>query len=76
MVLLKPAELFILDEPFAGIDVGSKPGIMRAILESTRGKTLMVIMHGDFELHEHFDRVLDLTDRAARRPPAALREAV
>jgi ABC-type siderophore export system fused ATPase/permease subunit len=33
---------------------------MRAILEATKGKTLMVIMHGDSEFHGEFDRILDL----------------
>lgn len=61
MVLLKPADLYVIDEPLAGIDVGGKAGIMRAILDATRGKTLMVIMHGDAEYHHHFDRVLDFS---------------
>lgn len=63
MVLLKPADLYIIDEPLAGIDVGSKARIMQAILESTQGKTLLVIMHGDSEFHVQFDRVLDLSRR-------------
>lgn len=33
---------------------------MQAILEFTKGKTLLVIMHGDFEFYEQFDRVLNL----------------
>lgn len=60
MVLLKAADLYIIDEPLAGIDVGSKPTVMQAILEGTKGKTLLVIMHGDSEFYDHFDRVLDL----------------
>jgi ABC-type multidrug transport system fused ATPase/permease subunit len=71
MVLLKPADLYIVDEPLAGIDVGSKARIMRAILESTKGKTLLVIMHGDSEFYVHFDRVLDLAMRESA--PAEVR---
>jgi ABC-type multidrug transport system fused ATPase/permease subunit len=65
MVLMKPADLYILDEPLAGIDVGSKGPIMEAIFEATRSGTLWVIMHGDSEFHHRFDRVLDLTDPAS-----------
>lgn len=61
MVLLKPADLYIIDEPLSGVDVESKGRVMRAILETTEGKTLLVIMHGDEEFHGRFDRVLDLT---------------
>jgi ABC-type multidrug transport system ATPase subunit len=61
MVLMKPADLYIIDEPLSGIDVGSKSRIMQAIFETTEGRTLMVIMHGDAEFHGRFDRVLDLS---------------
>ena len=60
MVLLKPAELYIIDEPLAGVDVDSKGRVMQAILEFTEGKTLLVIMHGDSEYHRQFDRILNL----------------
>lgn len=64
MVLMKQADLYIIDEPLAGIDVESKAKIMAAILEVTQGKTLLVIMHGDSEYYRHFDRILDLTKLA------------
>lgn len=69
MILTKQADLYIIDEPLAGIDIESKAKIMSAILEFSEGKTLLVIMHGDSEYHRHFDRVLDLT-RLARGTPA------
>jgi ABC-type multidrug transport system ATPase subunit len=75
MVLLKPAELYILDEPLAGIDVLSKSKIMQAILEATQGKTLLVIMHGDAEFHGQFDRVLDLAAGATEEPALVAAEA-
>lgn len=71
MVLLKPADLYIIDEPLAGIDVGSKARIIQAILESTKGKTLLVIMHGDSEFYAQFDRVLDLAARESALAEAA-----
>lgn len=61
MVLSKAADLYIIDEPLAGIDVESKQEIMGTILEATAGHTLVVIMHGDSEFYDSFDRVLDLT---------------
>ncbi|MCP4679530.1 MAG: ABC transporter ATP-binding protein [Deltaproteobacteria bacterium] len=71
MVLLKAADLYIIDEPLAGIDVGSKATVMKAILEFTNGKTLIVIMHGDSEFYEHFDRVIDLAQIETGIPAAA-----
>ncbi|MGH7484407.1 MAG: ATP-binding cassette domain-containing protein, partial [bacterium] len=71
MVLTKQADLYVIDEPLAGIDVESKAKIMHAILESTEGKTLLVIMHGDSEYYRHFDRVLDLTQLASGPPAEA-----
>jgi ABC-type multidrug transport system fused ATPase/permease subunit len=62
MALLKSADLYILDEPLAGIDVESKRRVMEAILTATEGRTLLVIMHGDSEFHALFDRILDLTE--------------
>jgi ATP-binding cassette subfamily B protein len=61
MGLLKPADLYIFDEPLAGIDVESKEVVMRTIFRETRGKTLFVIMHGDEQYQRHFDKVVYLT---------------
>lgn len=68
MVLMKRADLYIIDEPLAGIDVASKARIMSAILDLTGGKRLLVIMHGDAEYYRCFDRVLDLTELASGAP--------
>lgn len=64
MVLAKPADLYIVDEPLAGVDVESKEEVMRAILDGTEGKNLFVIMHGDPEFYQFFDRILDLSQPA------------
>ena len=68
VVLLKTADLYIIDEPLAGVDVDSKGKVMRSILQSTEGKTLLVIMHGASEFHGDFDRVLDLTQIESGKP--------
>lgn len=76
MVLMKAADLYIIDEPLAGIDVDSKGRIMEAILESTKGRTLFVIMHGDSEFHGRFDRVLNLTELENGLPAAIEKRGV
>jgi len=66
LTLLKPAEVYIFDEPLANIDVESKDRIMDTIFEYTRNKTLIVIMHGDERYHRYFDRIINL-DELKRR---------
>ena len=63
MVLSKPADLYILDEPLAGIDVDSKETIIDAIMNATEGRTLLAVMHGDADVHLRFDRQLTLDPR-------------
>lgn len=58
--LLKDAELYIFDEPFANIDAKTKDKVFQALLEFTQGKSLMVIMHCEDHLHQEFDQVIDL----------------
>jgi ABC-type multidrug transport system fused ATPase/permease subunit len=58
MVLMKEADFYILDEPLANIDSQTREGIMQLILSETKGKGLLMIMHGseysdlfDFKVH-------------------------
>lgn len=60
MGLVKDSDIYIFDEPLAGIDIGSKETVMKAIFEHTAGKILIVIMHGDEQFHAAFDRKIDL----------------
>jgi ABC-type multidrug transport system fused ATPase/permease subunit len=60
MTLLKDADYYILDEPFANLDVESVDMVMETILEATEGRGLMVIMHGFEHLADRFDRTLRL----------------
>lgn len=60
MGLSKEADLYLFDEPLANVDADSKPAIMRRIFERTRGKKLVVVMHGDDELKSRFDRTVEL----------------
>ena len=65
MTLLKDAEIYLVDEPLANIDLDSRDAVMDALLTHTRGRTLVAIMHGDEKYHCLFDRVIALKDAGA-----------
>jgi ABC-type multidrug transport system fused ATPase/permease subunit len=60
MGLVKDADVYVFDEPLAGVDIGSKDRLIGEIFRHTEGKTVVVIMHGDGQFHQMFDRVVDL----------------
>ena len=60
LALSKEADLYIMGEPLANLDVQSKSVAIREIFERTRHKTLVMIMHGGEEYHSLFDRVVEL----------------
>ena len=60
MGLVKDADVYVIDEPLAGVDIGSKDKVIGEIFRHTEGKTVVVIMHGDGQFHQMFDRVVDL----------------
>ena len=43
--LLCPAELYVMDEPFKGLDEDTRRQVMDAVLARTEGKTLLVVTH-------------------------------
>lgn len=43
--LLCPADLFLMDEPFKGLDEATRQRVMDAVLARTKGKTLLVVTH-------------------------------
>jgi ABC-type bacteriocin/lantibiotic exporter with double-glycine peptidase domain len=55
--LSKVADLYVLDEPLANLDVASRKIAMDAIWEYTNGKILVMIMHGAEEYYSMFDKV-------------------
>lgn len=63
MGLVKEADIYIFDEPLAGIDIESKEVIMNEIFRFTKDKILIVVMHGDEQFHGGFDRRIDLNSR-------------
>jgi ABC-type bacteriocin/lantibiotic exporter with double-glycine peptidase domain len=60
MTLLKDADVYIFDEPFANVDSESKEKILKQQLERTKGKILISIMHGEEKFHGLFERIVPL----------------
>lgn len=57
------ADLYLLDEPFSGIDIKSRAQMKEILLEvSAAGKTVLVATHEIYELEELFDYVLLMKD--------------
>jgi len=61
MALLKDSSLYAFDEPTANLDQASKEIVLNRILESTVGKTLVCILHGEEQFVPHFDKLINLT---------------
>lgn len=61
MGLMKDADLYLFDEPLANVDVDSKIKIMEHIFDRAKDKTLIVIMHGDEEFQNRFDKIISLS---------------
>jgi len=57
--LLQDADLFILDEPFAGVDIASERAIIDTLKElKEQGKTIVVVHHDLHSANEYFDQVV------------------
>jgi len=54
-VLLKPASLVILDEPFTGLDRGTRDKVRTGIAQLLQGKTVLAFAH-DAEALPNVDR--------------------
>lgn len=75
LTLMKDADFYVLDEPLAHVDLPSKPVVMDAIDEHTRGKALVVVMHGEEEHRVRFDREVVLDDSRVVVPGLHVDEA-
>jgi manganese/zinc/iron transport system ATP- binding protein len=57
--LVQDAELFLMDEPLAGVDVATEKTIINTLHRlRDQGKTAMVVHHDLDTVNEYFDRVL------------------
>ena len=58
LALSQEADLYVIDEPLANLDPESRDTAINLILERTKEKTLVLVMHGSEEYHKLFDRVI------------------
>jgi len=57
---LLPADLFLMDEPFKGLDEDTKKQVMDAVLERTKGRTLLVVTHDPEEANYLGGRIIHM----------------
>lgn len=62
LVLSQEADLYVIDEPLATLDQESKDIAINLIIERTKEKTLILVMHGSEEYHPLFDRVIRIDE--------------
>ncbi len=62
--LCQQAEIFLLDEPFVGIDITTEETIIRILKDlASRGKTLLVVHHDLATVDDYFHKVILLNQR-------------
>lgn len=62
--LCQQADIFLLDEPFVGVDMTTEEKIVQILKELTRrGKTVLVVHHDLSSVREYFDQVILLNQR-------------
>ena len=62
--LCQGADIFLLDEPFVGVDITTEEKIISILKKlSSQGKTLLVVHHDLSTVHAYFDKVILLNQR-------------
>lgn len=70
--LCQQADIFLLDEPFVGVDMTTEERIVQILKELTRqGKTVLVVHHDLSSVREYFDQVILLNQRLIACGPVA-----
>ena len=59
--IFKDGQVYIFDEPLAGLDGNTRKKVMRLLLNKCKDKTLLVITH-DEEIIPFMNRVIDLKE--------------
>ena len=68
--LVQNADLYLMDEPFAGVDAATERAIVELLRElRTAGKTALVVHHDLQTIAEYFDEVLLLNGRLVASGP-------
>ena len=71
--LAQQAELYFMDEPFAGIDATTESAILDLLLEMRdEGKTILVVHHDLQSAQEYFDWIILLNTRLVASGPKAV----
>lgn len=60
LALSQEADLYVIDEPLANLDPESRDTAIRLILERTKEKNLILVMHGSEEYYKLLDRVIHM----------------
>lgn len=62
--LCQGADIFLLDEPFVGVDITTEEKIISILKKlASEGKTLLVVHHDLSTVHAYFDKVILLNQR-------------
>ncbi len=70
--LAQEAEIFLLDEPFVGVDLTTEEKIISLLKKlSADGKTLLVVHHDLSTVEEYFSQVILLNQRLIKYGPTA-----
>ena len=71
--LMQRAQLYLMDEPFAGIDAVTESAIMQVLAAlQERGCTIVAVHHDLSTVRERFDQVLLLNKRVVAAGPVAI----
>lgn len=70
--LAQESDLYLMDEPFAGVDAATETAIIALLQElKSRGKTILVVHHDLSTAREYFDRLILLNMRLVATGPTA-----
>jgi manganese/zinc/iron transport system ATP- binding protein len=68
--LVQESDLYLMDEPFAGVDAATESAIIALLQElKSRGKTIIVVHHDLTTAREYFDRLVLLNMRVVATGP-------
>jgi manganese/zinc/iron transport system ATP- binding protein len=70
--LAQQAHLYIMDEPFAGVDAATEQAIISLLQEMTRAQKTVVVVHHDLQtVPAYFDWIIMLNTRLVAAGPAS-----
>lgn len=70
--IARGADLFLLDEPFAGVDAASEQTIFEILRKlRSKGKSVVLVHHDLYSAYKYFDHVLLLNNTLIASGPAA-----